>query len=515
MRAYIVPHRRRYNDMVGAMRVNCVFFGVSAVVIAAVVAGCSSGGGGGGGQAAGGTGNVGSGSATGTGGSGATGTGGGSNLGGAAGVGSGGGGPAAGDIGAPCTADGDCTGAGAKCITEAQGWPNGYCAIDGCQSGSCPSGSDCFEMTSGKTYCLKTCGDSSECASAYACHPTAGACVPGCTGDGDCESTEVCNPKTLNCEPKPCTTGSCAAGLVCDTASGKCIPDTGSGPGPGPGPDCTGKLPQRDCTGTLSYCGELLPFEPDLGPGYEDYPLNGETQSNQYRSYLRRDAQMLVKYAAAYVECKAKAWNTGNGGLIGLGDMSESNGAIPGTSVGQPGHPAGTHVNGHDIDIGYFQAGTNDNRLRPICPHTSGGKDQYHCVSAPDSLDLWRTTLFLGAMMTSEIVRVIGVDGQVGSLVESAMPALCSTGWLPAKSCTMVGSKLAYEVTDTGMGWYLFHHHHLHLSVTGKLPTNPNAVAPDFGIGQMLVSGTPTSASSLMSLVNVPGHAKVSPSPLK
>lgn len=499
------------------MRKSSIFLGVSAGFIAMAAAACSSGGGGGG-QATGGT--AGGGNTAGAGGAsgGAGNMGGSTNLGGQAGsvaTGGGGGGPAAGAIGAPCTGDAECSGAGAACITEEQGWPNGYCAIASCSAGSCPAGSDCFEMTSGKTYCLKTCGDSSECAPAYACHPTAGACVPGCTSNSECEATEVCNPKTLNCEPKPCTTGSCGSGLVCDTASGKCIPDSGSSPGPGPGPDCTGKLPQRDCTGTLSYCGELLPFEPDLGPGYEDYPINGETQSNQYRSYLRRDTQMLVKYASAYVECKAKSWNTGNGGLIGLGDMSEGNGAIPGTSIGQPGHPAGTHVNGHDIDIGYFQAGTADNKLRAICSHTSGGKDQYHCVAPPDKLDIWRTTLFLGAMFTSEIVRVIGVDGQVGALVENAMPSLCSTGWLPAKACTAMNSKLAFEVTDTGMGWYLFHHHHLHLSVTGKLPTNPNAVAPDFGISKLLVQGQTTSASSLMSLVNVPGHAKISPLPLQ
>lgn len=499
------------------MKQTSIFFGFSAVIIAAVAAGCSSGGGGGG-LATGGTGNVGAGG-VGTGGTGNVGVGGvgtgGNNLGGAAGGGAtgsggGGGGPVAGAIGAPCSGDGDCTDAGAKCITDAQGWPNGYCAVADCETAGCPSGSECFKMTSGNTFCLKTCGDSSECASAYACDPSAGACVPGCSNDSECESTEVCNPKTLNCEAKPCTTGSCPSGLQCDSASGKCIPDAGNGPGPGPGPDCTGKLPQRDCTGTLAYCGELLPFEPDLGPGYEDYPINGETQANQYRSYLRRDTQMLVKYAAAYVECKANTWNTGNGGLIGLGDMSESNGAIPGTSVGQPGHPAGTHVNGHDIDMGYFQAGTPDNKLRPICNHVSGGKDQYHCVSAPDSLDLWRTTLYLGALMTSSIVRVIGVDGQAGALVESAMPALCATGWLPAKSCTAVQSKLAYEVTDTGMGWFQFHHHHMHLSVTGKLATNPNTInPPDLGISKLLSDGKPVTNSQLMSLLEVAGHTRV------
>lgn len=496
------------------MKKTSISLGVSAVILAAVAAACSSSGGGGGGQATGGSGAVGAGGGNvgGMGGGVGGGAMGGAAGSGATGSGGGGGGPVQGNIGAPCAKDGDCTSPGAVCITADKGWPNGYCAVANCQAGSCPEGSDCFKMTSGNTYCLKTCTDTSQCASAYACEPSAGACVPGCKDNSECESTEVCNPKTLNCEPKPCTAGSCPSGLKCDTPSGKCVPD-GNGPGPGPGPDCTGKLPQRDCTGTLTYCSELLPFEPDLGPGYEDYPINGETQSNQYRSFLRRDTQMLVKYAAAYVECKAKSWTTGNGGLIGLGDMSEGNGAIPGTSIGQPGHPAGTHVNGHDIDMGYFQAGTPDNKLRPVCEHTSGGKDQYHCVSAPDKLDLWRTTLYLGAMMSSELVRVIGVDGQVGPLVESAMPALCSTGWLPQKSCTAVKSKLAFETTNTGMGWYQFHHHHMHLSITGKLAVNPNTLQPAAPFDQFLVPGQASSDGSLMSLVNVPGHAWVTDGP--
>lgn len=483
-----------------------------------LLAGCSSSDGGGG-AAAGGTGNVGFGGAGGSGNQGA-GTGiGGAPMGGAAGASVGGTGAQGGSTsvppgatGAPCTQASDCSGTNAACLTDSQGWPNGYCSNSNCTADSCAAGAECFEMTSGNTYCLKTCSQKSDCPAAYACH-SAGACIPGCTGDGDCDTGEVCYKDTGLCDVAPCTTGSCAAGLKCDTGSGKCIPDTGSGPPPGPGPDCTGKLPQRDCTGTLSYCGELLPFEPDLGPGYEDYPINGETQTNQYRSYLRRDVQMLVKYAAAYVECKASNWNTGNGGLIGLGDMSEKNGDIPGTSVGQPGHPAGTHVNGYDIDMGYFQAGTADNKLRPICPHTSGGQDQYHCTAPPDHLDLWRTTLYLGALMTSEIVRVIGVDGQVGPLVEQAAPALCSGGYLPQTACNKMGSKLAYETVNQNYGWYQFHHHHMHLSVTGKLPTNPNAIAPDFGLGS-LVAGQSFGAGALAPFATIPGHGMVSDGPL-
>ena len=134
--------------------------------------------------------------------------------------------------------------------------------------------------------------------------------------------------------------------------------------------------------GSATTCGELVAFNPRQGPGYDDYPINGESVANQYRSYLRRDLMMAILHAAAVVECKAAGW-AGNGGPLGLGDMSEVNGAIPGTAMGSPGHPAGTHTDGRDIDLAYFQAGTPDNRLRPVCPDTEG-QNQNHCVAHPD-----------------------------------------------------------------------------------------------------------------------------------
>ena len=144
--------------------------------------------------------------------------------------------------------------------------------------------------------------------------------------------------------------------------------------------------------------------------------LNGETAANQYRSFARRDLMMLVKWVTAFVACNAKP-GTGNGAVLGLGDMSEASGAIPGTSRGSPGHPAGTHTNGFDMDIAYYQLRGTDNYLRPICPYMQNGQDAYHCVAAPDNLDVARTALALGAFFESSRVRVIGVDGQVLSLI--------------------------------------------------------------------------------------------------
>jgi hypothetical protein len=176
---------------------------------------------------------------------------------------------------------------------------------------------------------------------------------------------------------------------------------------------------------------------------------------------------MLLKHATALVECKTAAWTTGNGGPLGLGDMSESNGAIPGTAVNSPGHPTNTHTDGHDIDVGYYQIGQANNRLRSICEHTnSAGADQYHCTAAPTILDVWRSALFLGTLFESPILRVVGVDGKAGPLFVSAINELCTTGWLSTAACQNVS--LAYEEVDEGRGWYRFHHHHMHISVSSQ-----------------------------------------------
>lgn len=384
-----------------------------------------------------------------------------------------------GTVGTACKADTDCAGgANAHCILDASGWPQGYCAVGSCTATSCPSGSECFGFTNNNSYCLKNCAKRADCRTGYAC-ALDGACVPQCA-TADCTNGQVCSTTSGLCEDPPCTTGSCAAGLVCDTTTKKCIPDLKGGPAAGPGPTCS-NLPVRDCVGAESYCGALIAFEPVQGTGYDNYPINGETATNQYRSYARRDLQMLVKWAAAYVDCKAKTWTGGNGKPIGLGDMSESNGAIPGTSIGQPGHPAGTHENGFDMDIAYFQVGTTDNYLRPICNTMQNGADQSHCVEPPTKLDLWRDALFLGALISSKRTRVIGVDGKVGPLANQALTVLCNGNWLPAESCTTAAKGLiTYEETDQGRGWFLFHHHHQHISLKPASATPVMRAAPEF-----------------------------------
>lgn len=242
--------------------------------------------------------------------------------------------------------------------------------------------------------------------------------------------------------------------------------------------DCV--IPPRDCTGTTAHCVQLVAFKPVTGTGYDNYPINGETATNQYRSYARRDLMMLVKHASAVVACKAKGWTPGNGLAIGLGDMSEKSGAIPGTSNGHPGHPKGTHVNGRDMDIAYYQLTSANNRLRAVCPHTSNNKDVKHCTGTPNNLDVRRTALFIGTLLTSDRVRVIGVDGRIEPVLVPEIKALCRAGLLPQLACNRLG-KIASETSDTGKGWFRHHHHHLHVSLKkiGGRPAPADRIAPD------------------------------------
>lgn len=241
--------------------------------------------------------------------------------------------------------------------------------------------------------------------------------------------------------------------------------DTGQGAEPGPKPSAPCEdLPALYCLGTAEYCGALVPFEPVYGPGYANEPENGETWDDQYRSYLRRDLRQLIQYATAKVACLTAHWDTWPFAPLGLVDMSEADGSVPGTSVGYPGHPPGTHEDGRDIDLAYYQLFAPDNRPRVIGDHFADyGVDEWHLVAPPPALDVWRTALLIAALAEHPRLRVVGVDGQAGLLLEDALDQLVEDGWIDED--LRANLPLAYEVEDQGRGWFRFHHHHLHVSL--------------------------------------------------
>lgn len=247
-------------------------------------------------------------------------------------------------------------------------------------------------------------------------------------------------------------------------------------PGSPPGPPCD-ELPPMYCTGSAAYCGELIAFEPADGPGYADIPNNGETVEDQIYSYLRRDFVQLIKYATARVACVTAGWGAGSPAPLALGLMSEANGDIPGTSIGYPFYADGVHEGGRDIDTAYYQLYTPDNLVRPVGVHHAGTTDVYHLLGEPFALDRWRTALFVAYLSQHPGLTVIGVDGQVGLVLESALDELVALGWIDPQLRASI--PLDYEVTNEYRGWFFFHHHRMFIRISLEVSAAPDEFAPE------------------------------------
>jgi hypothetical protein len=92
-------------------------------------------------------------------------------------------GNASGAVGDPCASDADCPRNG-YCLTEAQGFPGGYCLIVGCEYGDivCDAGSLCGGLAEdGSTACFRSCASDGDCRAGYVCQGDEAigrACVP-------------------------------------------------------------------------------------------------------------------------------------------------------------------------------------------------------------------------------------------------------------------------------------------------------------------------------------------------
>ena len=212
---------------------------------------------------------------------------------------------------------------------------------------------------------------------------------------------------------------------------------------------CT-NLPSGKCS---QSCSSIVQFSPTQGTGY--IALHGARLS-----WAKRSTMIYVKYATASVHCVYPGTSA-----LGLGDMSLQNGGTPTDTSGRLRHPKGTHVRGSDVDIAYYQKGSTNNHLRAVCTHHINGQDQYHCVKTPHLLDPTKTAFFLAKLIESNAVRVIGVDGKIGAMVNAEMKKLYSSGMISKQVLDRFNQgAVTWEETDKGRGWYRFHHHHLHVS---------------------------------------------------
>jgi hypothetical protein len=147
--------------------------------------------------------------------------------------------------------------------------------------------------------------------------------------------------------------------------------------------------------------------------------------------------------------------------------------------VGSLRHPEGTHVEGNDIDIAYYQTGS-DNLGREVCE-----SDGYFCTGPATLLEPRRTAYFMAMLIRSGDVRVIGVDPEIAEDVFDAADDLRSEGLLSASDISGLSSYLAY-----GDGWP-FHQHHMHLSWTWESGHSGLGIVPDLGGCEFALSAIP------------------------
>jgi hypothetical protein len=105
--------------------------------------------------------------------------------------------------------------------------------------------------------------------------------------------------------------------------------------------------------------------------------------------------------------------------------------------------------------------GAEGNFLQIVCKHTRFGMDVYHCTEYPQLLDPWRTALFIAYVAENPLVPAIGVDGQIGPVVDEALDQLAESGWIDRDLRDRI--PLFYEAKPEGLGLFRFHHHHMHI----------------------------------------------------
>lgn len=382
-------------------------------------------------------------------------------------------------FGEPCGEDFNDCGADLTCVlfTETD-HSNGYCTAtcgDGLPCPGQPAGATCaYKLKSGASICGFLCNElQPDCPPGLACTVPTGGGDPYCAadpppqcGNGVLEFGEACDGAdldNLSCAAFGHASGALMCGDNCQYDHSKCS-----------GEFACADIPPRECADGPA-CANLEPFTPTSADAWV------VTHGDKF-SWLRRDTRMLVQHTTSAVLCTLPgSWP------LGLGDMSMSTGAIPTTKNGTKRHPDGTHLGGVDLDIAYYQTGTQNNYLRAVCPHTINGAEAYHCVGPPDILDVQRSALLIGRMLESPRVRVIGVDGKIGPLIEVALKDLLAKKLVRTSAWKRFPSKVAWEVTNGGAGWYLHHLHHLHLSTrktvySGAPPPPPPldpGLAPD------------------------------------
>ncbi len=373
--------------------------------------------------------------------------------------------------GGRCGCDADCAaheGRAGRCVTgvcmmEA----SGACSSRGARD-ECPSGGRCWPLRNfeDEPICWPDCD-------AFSCDGTCdddGSCAPLAGWDCDASCGELCNGGASDRACAPANPrGHCGSGELCD--DGVCVTLCGADNPDGfcqAGYACVGgACVSEDGCGDWqcdlgAACDEIVAFPGPSEPTDPDAVALGYfIDTHRDYAFLRRDLVMLTQWAT----CQMRERFPGIAPL-GLADLTQANGRIPGTDVGDARHPDGTH-DGSDLDIAYYQTdGVNDAQI--ICGDGSdrnenGTRGQFNdgrfCTTEQNIVDLEQQVYFMALMAYHGGWRIVGVDTTVADDIEREVDRLWSLDIISGTVRDRLGS-LGY---GSAGGW-AFHHHHIHVS---------------------------------------------------
>jgi hypothetical protein len=184
-------------------------------------------------------------------------------------------------------------------------------------------------------------------------------------------------------------------------------------------------------------CNDLMLF-PQAFDEDDGYVL---TQWTQY-SHTRRAV-------AARIQATTRAVAEGYTGTapLGLGDMSQHDADTPGLLEGVLRHPAGTHQDGNDIDVAYYQTGGN-NLGRAVCEN-----DGFFCTSPPSLLEPERTAFFIATLLADPKVTLVAVDPMIEDMVNEAAGVLPSADGERLRNGMVSGSEWPGRTTHMHIGF--------------------------------------------------------------
>jgi hypothetical protein len=136
--------------------------------------------------------------------------------------------------------------------------------------------------------------------------------------------------------------------------------------------------------------------------------------------------------------------------VVGVDDLSQADGEIPGTDVGEPRHPAPSHTKGFSADLNYFRLNGKTLEDSPACP----SKTREFC-EGPHDVDVVPTARFFAHLAKSKRLVQIIVDPMMVDDLTHALDALAEQG--------TEGASIARAVLISGIE---LHTDHFHISVS-------------------------------------------------